>query len=135
MKKVLAILAAVLMLTSALIGCGGGNSAAGTYKLKSMSANGMEFTRESYQALLDLAAAATGTKLSVDDVMKLELTNDGKFKISIYQEEDKEGTYKIEGEKITLSAPDGEAGDAIEGTLKNGELTISMDGTTVVFAK
>ena len=131
-KKLVSLALAAVLGMTLLAGCGGGSSAAGTYKFKSMSMSGMEITRDSLQALLDLAAAAGGESQKVDDVMKLELTNDGKFKIGIYESEDKEGTYKLEGEKITLTGPDG---SAIEGTLKNGELTISMEGETVVFAK
>lgn len=132
MKKVLAILTAVLMLTVALIGCGGGaGGSAGTYKFKSMSAGGMEVTRESLQQILDIAAAAGGEKMNVDDVMKLELTNDGKFKMGIYQEEDVEGTYEVSGETIKMTAD----GETLEGTLKGNTLTISMEGESIVFEK
>ena len=57
MKKAIAVLMTVLVIAGALIGCGGG--AAGTYKFKSMSASGVSYTRETFQALLDLADELT----------------------------------------------------------------------------
>ena len=130
MKKAVAVLMTVLVIAGALIGCGGG--AAGTYKFKSMSASGVSYTRETFQAFLDLAAGMGGEKLNVDDVMKFELTNDGKFTMDIYGEDEAEGTYTLSGDKITLTGPDG---SSIDGTLKGNELTLTMEGETIVFEK
>ncbi|MBP5230279.1 MAG: hypothetical protein ILO68_00985, partial [Clostridia bacterium] len=65
-------------------------------------------------------------------VMKFELTNDGKFTMDIYGQDEAEGTYTLSGDKITLTGPDG---SSIDGTLKGNELTLTMEGETIVFEK
>lgn len=61
----------------------------------------------------------------------LEL-KDGDFTMTLPGTSGKQtGTYKVDGEKITLTAE----GQSITGTVKDGKITISMDNQSLTFTK
>lgn len=111
-KRVLTFLMALMMVLG-LAACGGGSgkSAAGIYKVTKMSSDGIEMTTEEISELF-------GTEVK----MTLELKDDNSFVLDLGIMGDGEtgsGTWKLDGDSLTLSA-DGE------------DITTTFDGKTIV---
>lgn len=132
-KKLLAVLLAMLMLISLLAGCGEKGEVTddpastgktqtdpnlGIYKLSSMA--GMSIAEYAELLEMDYQAARDSLTVTLKEGGKATMTSDG---------EPIEGTWTLEGEKFTL----GEDGGSYEGTLKDGVMTIDIEGETVVF--
>lgn len=111
-NRSIALLAALLLALS-LCACGGGGSAVepGKYTSTSVIINGM-----------NLGAGEEW----------VELKDDGTAVIFV-QSELKSVSYTCEGGVLTFSGADGQSFGT--GTLNNGELTITLPGTTFVFQK
>lgn len=113
-KRVLTFLMALMMVLGlAACGGGGGESAAGVYKITKMSSEGIEMTTEEMSELFGM---------EVD--MTLELKDDNTFVLDLgflaaEGEEGNSGTWKLDGDALTLSA-DGE------------DITTTYDGKTIV---
>ena len=69
-----------------------------------------------------------GTKLT-EDFFVLELKEDGTFVMSssMSGSENATGTWKLDGEKLTLEAGE-QDGISVDGTLKDGSVTIAFRG-------
>ena len=114
MKKTLAVLLAIVCVIS-LCACGnaGSNSKAyGVYKAKTLGGLEEMLGEE----------ALEGFTLEIKDDKKIELTFDG---------ETSTGEYTIDGEKFVLK----DAEDEIEGTYKDGVITIEIEGIECTFEK
>lgn len=116
MKKILAI-GLALLLTLGLCACSGGGaqsdqSATGTYTLYAMDIDGTAVLAE------DLFAGENYITLKTGGSAELCM-EDEKATVS----------WKLDGSKVTVSAPDG----SWEGTLKNGILTLDFDGSDLYF--
>lgn len=112
-KRVLTFLMALMMVLGLAACGGGGESAAGVYKITKMSSEGIEMTTEEMSELFGM---------EVD--MTLELKEDNTFVLDLgflmaEGEEGTSGTWKLEGDTLTLSA-DGE------------DITTTYDGKTIV---
>lgn len=122
MKKTVTVLLAVL-LVFAMAACtsnggsgaaGDSNTAAGTYKMKSMSMAGVQ---------VDMETLATAVGLSIDD-LKIELKDGGDFTMTMLSAEESvtvNGTWTLDGTKLSMTAE----GDTMEATLDGTKLTIS----------
>lgn len=122
-KRVLAIMLAVVLMMSLLVACGnkgGGANVAGVYKVDTLM--GM--------SVAEFAEMAGMSEDEVADMMKVELKDDGKFAMTS-DGDTTEGEWKLDGEKLTLTAE----GEAIDTTLKDGVITMDLDGETVTFKK
>lgn len=113
-KRVLTFLM-VLMMVLGLAACGGGDgkNAAGVYKVTKISSDGIEMTTEEMAELFGMEVEMT-----------LELKDDNTFVLDMgflmaEGEEGASGTWKLEGDTLTLSA-DGE------------DITTTYDGKTIV---
>ncbi len=127
MRKVAVLM--VLVLTLGLFaGCGGGSGSgvAGTYELVSMKADGMTMSKD------DLESMAKMMNLE-GSLVTLELSSDGKAVIASDFMEDMagEGTYTVDGSKITVTINDAPA----TGTVDGSKITIGADDVEMVFEK
>ena len=122
MKKALSIILAVLLLAALLAACGGGGSSKyeGTYVMTKIS----DWTVEEYADLLDMTVEEAQAS------MQIILKSGGKAVFN-FDEEPEEVNWKVDGEKITLSAD----GESITGTLKDNVLTLDFDGEVAEFTK
>ena len=126
MKKIALLM--VLVLTVALfVGCSGSDSgAAGTYELVSIKEDDMNMSGEDLKAFGEMM----GVKGSL---ITMELTSDGKAKItsSFMEEVAGEGTYTLDGNKITVTIDN----SPISGTVDGGKITLSDENLEMVFEK
>lgn len=133
MKKTMAIVMLAVLLLGLLAACGGkdGGSSAGdpllgTYKFSKME----DMT---VQELADLLY--DGDVEKAQSFMVLELKSGGKGVFSSDDDSD-ELSWKVEGEKLILSAKDENGEEQIlEGTIKDGVVTLDLDGEFVELAK
>ena len=123
MKKALTIVLAAVLLLGLLAACGGGNKAEGTYVVTKLA----DWTVEEYA---DIFGA---TVEEVQEGFKIELKSGGKAIFNFGDEEEgpTEVNWKLDGEKLTLSAD----GESMTGTLKDGVLTLDFEGEIVEFTK
>ena len=109
---------AAIMMMSLLTACGGKSDAnVGTYKVESLGGKTVEEYKE-----------ATGEDIS--DQFQLELKKDGEGIVTV-QGEETAITWKLDGEKLSLT----EDGDTLEAALKDGKVTMDLNGIEVVLAK
>lgn len=119
MKKRIALAMALVIacLTMLLAGCGnkGGNSMEGTWEVSKVSMSGIEMSGD---ALKQLGSA----------LPTLEFKADGKV---ISSESDDPGTYKVNGNKVEITAD----GETLTATLDGNNLTMEEDGASLTFTK
>lgn len=132
-KKIGAYIISLGMIFS-LTACSGGqtNSVDGSWELTKGYSGDTEVTQEQLQK-----AGIGGTTFTFKDG-KVEITTTGSGEVS-------EGTYTVEGDKVTISAAEGSeetaSGSSVEateytGTVKDDQLTISQsDGVKLVFTR
>lgn len=104
--KVLSAMALVLVLGVTLVACGG---VTGTYECE-----------------ISVMGSTVTTTLELKDGDECVMTAN----IGGISSEEK-GTYKIDGDKITLTID----GDSLEGTIANNEIVITQDGVKMTFKK
>lgn len=120
MKRILAFVLSAVMLLS-LCACGGAaDPNLGVYKLSSIIGMSVE----------DYAELTGTTAEEAADSFKVELKNGGKATFTI-DGEDTDVSWKLEGETFTLFDDE----QSMEGTLKDGEITLDVEGFEVVMAK
>ena len=126
MKKVLATVLVLILGLSVLVGCGAGGSALeGRYTPTAWEINGVDY----YELLQQ--ASENGNEI---DEMYIEFNADGTFKMEL-GDDDGDGTYKVAGNKVTLTA-DGEDLEATtEGNTVIIEMTRGDDSMRLVFEK
>ncbi|MBO4418278.1 MAG: lipocalin family protein [Oscillospiraceae bacterium] len=139
MKKRIVSLALVLVMVVALFAGCGSDSPEGTWKIKTVD----DKDASAYiQMLVGFAAAFAGDEVDaeelakkMEDSMGFTLKADG---VATGIEMDEEfntkeiqGTWKLDGEKITITV----GKTTMEGTLKDGQITVTKDGHTMVLVK
>lgn len=133
MKRFIAIAAAALLMAALFVGCGSA-SVAGKYVVKTIDGKTVEdslnesleemgMSIEDYLELLEIP--------SLDEFMFMELKEDGTATVVMMGEDSETGTWKQDGDKVTVTIDD----DPIEFALKNGELSVDVDGQALVYAK
>ena len=122
MKRTLSILLAAVMLLCLLSACGSkaADPNLGVYKLESI----MGLSLEEFAEMLGEDVE------SVKDYMTVELKENGKASFST-EGDVEEVDWKLEGDKLILTAD----GDSLEGTLKDGKITLDFDDEEVILAK
>ena len=136
MKRFTAVMLAVLLMVLALVGCSKSSSAAGTYIVKTIGGQTVEeaFTEmlEQYGdgTTLDDLLAMFGME-SIDEFMVVELKEDGTAVLKMAGEKDETGTWKEEGDKVTVTYGD----EPTVFTRKGNELQFKEDGQDYVFIK
>ena len=141
MKRIVSIALLVILVMTMFVACGKG-SPAGVYVLK--SANGQpikEFYRQMAIGLSDEEFEAELKELlekaglnSLEELITLELIADGQAKLKFNapgEEEQVTDTWKQEEDKILITADD----ITSEGILNGKELTLDIDGRSMVFVK
>ncbi|WP_040195513.1 lipocalin family protein [Candidatus Soleaferrea massiliensis] len=122
MKKAISLVLSVLMIcTLVFAGCGskaeGGDDLANTtWTLTSGKSGGQEVTGEQVTSLFG--------------EIKMEFKADSKMSMTA-AEVTQEGTYKLDGSKLTLSIE----GQDQECTYENGSITMESAGATLTFSK
>lgn len=120
MKKIIATLICVLMLALTLTACGG-SGLSGKYRLTGMESSGV--TIKEGDALWDTAVGAMGD-------CYMDFTGSDAVSMAFAGEE-KEGTYTVDGDKITVTID----GDPADGTLKDNKITLEVGGEKMIFEK
>lgn len=145
MKRIISLALVVLMAAALFVGCSG-DSAAGTYKLKSIDGKDPKTyfsaslpdgaTDEDINALLAMSGLNLDT---IADIISITLKDDGsvlltsKFMSSDPEGLTEKGTWKQDGEKITITLD--ESKETEEFTLKNGELSATIEGLNMTLVK
>ena len=125
MKRILAIALAALLLMAVLAACGGGDGKyLGKYQLSKVSSEGESYTVEEFADLMGMEVD------EVKNMMYIELKSGGKGTFNL-DDEPQEVTWKVDGEKLTLTAD----GETVDGTIKNDVITLGLDEETVEFTK
>ena len=124
MKKILLSLV-LLFALFALVSCGENNN--NNNGGNNQDSNPKSFVYDSYEVEYQEDADATAkqaVKESLKDLsITLELKDDGSY--SLKGSEEETGTYKLEGNKLTLTNKDG---NSQNGTLENGVLRLEVRG-------
>lgn len=121
-NKIIAALAAVMMVMLMVAGCGNNNSAdnalvAGTWKLTSAEASGMTLTSE-----------MLGT-VGMDN-MTIEFDENGTVKLALY-EQTVDAQWAMNGDAVEITAE----GETIAAQLEDGKLVMEADGAKLIFEK
>ena len=131
MKRTFSLILALLLVTLFAVSCGGGSSPVGEYVLKTVNGKTVEdYFKEQlgdeaaqYLSMLNLKSFA--------EMFTLELKADGTASFSEVGEADDSGKWELKGDKVIITAD----GETTELPFKNGELTLDVDGQTMVFKK
>lgn len=123
MKK-LGIVLALLICTVCMGLAACGNSPVGTWKLESMTTNGITIKVGE--------SDATGIFSISEDLCVLEFKDDGTVIMSAMGVAEGTATWTQKGNTITITSAKGESNDV---TIENGKITVSSDGATMVLAK
>jgi len=135
MKRTVSLIMAVMFVLVMVTGCGGGSSAAGKYYIKAIDGEDIEaalmaelgeeegFTIDDYLELLGIS--------SLGEMMTIELKSDGTAVIVEVGEDDTIGTWKQNGNTITITADD----DPVDFILNGNELSYDEDGSGYTFVK
>ncbi len=131
MKRIISLILVALLVAALFVGCSKSDPV-GTYKIdmdsmiEAMKKESGELKDKSNEEIKDLLKQ-TGMS---EDAFGLEIKDDGKFTLE-YAGEKEEGTWKLDGSKITLTVDN----DPLECDYEDGKITMDMGGTTLVFVK
>ena len=122
-KKVLSTIMALVLCLGMLLSvasCGGAASMEGKWVISAMKMNNVDML-----ALLVEIGKSTGTEVKPEDIMFFEFKNDGKFTAKMDETDDEltEGTWKLEGNKLTLTADD----EPMEATLNGNSFSVTVE--------
>jgi len=120
MKKTIAIIAMVVILVACLVmltGCT--TKPSGKYNFVSMTMGGETMTKDDLEEL----------GMGLDDFY-LEFLKGDKFKMCVFGEE-MEGTFKLDGKKVTLTIDE----EDVTGTIDGKKITIEEEDESMVFEK
>ena len=110
-------LAAAILLAACSSVTGGTDAMTGTWELSSAEASGITLSKEALSSM------------GLSESLTMEF-NGGKFTAN-FAGETGEGTYKIDGDKVTMTSE----GEDMVGTLVDNELRIEESGATLIFTK
>ncbi len=122
MKRIITTLLMIATLMILCVGCGKSKDVSGTYKISSIGGQSVADLQKQYDD--------AGMDVKIADMFKLELKSDGTFTME-YAGESESGTYKVDGEKISMTID----GDTQEGTIKDGKITLGEGDDSMVFSK
>ncbi len=121
-RRVVAIALTALLLVALLAACGGGGDSkyVGKYYMSKIA----DWTVKEYADLLGIS------EQEAKEFMWVELKSGGKGTFTS-DEDVEEITWKVSGDKITLTAQ----GEDLEGTIKDGVITFDLDGEVLELKK
>ena len=123
MKRIITTLLMIATLMILCVGCGkGSKDVSGTYKITSIGGKSVADLQKQYDD--------AGMDVKIADMFKMELKSDGTFTME-YSGETQSGTYKVDGEKISMTID----GDTEEGTIKDGKITLGSGDDAMEFSK
>lgn len=131
MKRIISLILVALLVAALFVGCSKSDPV-GTYKIdmdsmiKAMKEETDELKDKSDEEIKELMKQLGMS----EDAFGLEIKDDGKFTLE-YAGEKEEGTWKLDGSKITLTVDN----DPLECDYEDGKITMDMGGTTLVFVK
>ena len=123
MKKRASTLLLALAMIVSLAACGGGNTAAGSYKLTEMNAGGINMN------VSDLAES-----IGMEFNVILELKSDGSFSLdmaALDESESLSGTWTADGKDLVLTAE----GEDVPATFDGKTIVLEQDGQSLTFEK
>lgn len=120
MKK-LGIVLALLICTVCMGLAACGNSPVGTWKLESMTTNGITIKVGDSDSTFSIS----------EDICVLEFKDDGTVTMSAMGVAEGTGTWTQKGNTVTITFED----ESHDVTIEDGKITISSEGTTMVLAK
>jgi len=131
MKRIISLILVALLVAALFVGCSKSDPV-GTYKIdmdsmiEAKKKESGELKDKSNEEIKDLLKQ-TGMS---EDAFGLEIKDDGKFTIDFAGDKE-EGTWKLDGSKITLTVDN----DPLECDYEDGKITMDMGGTTLIFVK
>lgn len=137
MKRIVALVLVLLLVVSVFTACGG-SSLEGVYKVREI--DGKEplayFTEQAEEYEMDVETVLGFLGLDTDslgELITIELKSGGTAVVSskMTEEENAEGTWKQDGEKIIVTID----GEDQEFTLKDGKLIVELEGMSMTLAK
>ena len=136
MQRGIAILLALVLTLALLAGCGGSSDPTGRYVVKTIGGQPVE---EYFVSMLGEYAegidASTYLQMfgisSFEEIMVIELKSDGTAVATLAGEAAETGTWKQDGDQITITIQD----DPATFTLKGNELSYKEDGQDYVLVK
>ena len=117
---------ALVLLAMAVLLTGCGANPVGSYVTKTVDGQPVEVYIESMGATLELLEIA-----SAEELMTMEIRADGTFTAKMSGSDPKEGTWKQDGNKLSMTVN----GATEEFTLTGDEIAYKTDELDVVFAK
>ena len=137
--RLIAVILAAVVLAAAFAGCTGKSSPAGLYKIKSIDGMPAEeyyekdaadggSTLEEFKAML----ALLGFNGELNEFMTIELIEGGKCIVNVALEDPSEGTWKLEGNKLTIDVAD-DGPQELE--YKDGLIYVDTAGAHYVFER
>ena len=123
-KKFLAITMIAAMMLG-LVACGGGSSISGTFKVASVDGKTVEDTVKEYEA-----AGLTMSASDIEDLMVIEFGSGDSVTVKSAGES-KTGTYKLDGDKLSITIDN----ETEELTYSGDEISMESDGSKIVLKK
>ena len=121
MKRTLAIILAAVMLLALLAACAGeADPNVGLYKLSGAMGYSLE----------EFAEMAGMTEEEAADMVQMELKDKGVLSLT-FDGETETGKWSADGETLTIE----DAGESITGTIKDGVITIEIEGESMTLTK
>ena len=132
MKRIISLILVALLVAALFVGCSKSDPV-GTYKIdmdsmiEASKEESDEFKDKSNEEIKDLLKQAGIS----EDSFGLEIKDDGKFTME-YAGDKEEGTWKLDGSKLTLTVDN----DPLECDYEDGKITMEVgSGTTLIFIK
>lgn len=127
MKKIVSIILAAVMVLAFAAACSTAK-VEGKYVVKSIDGKGiLDYIKEEAELEgvdLETILSMMGlTEETISELMTVELKEDKTAVMTMIGEENETGTWKLDGNKVTITSEDGESA---EFTYNNGELTYKM---------
>ena len=125
MKKAKKLVLAALMvavMAFALCACGGGN-VDGTYVAYESNGQNVEEALEKYKE--------AGMEMTAEQLCTITLSDGKNFTMTVLGNDMGSGTYEVSGETLKLTVND----STQEATIKDGEISISMNGSSLKLKK
>ena len=120
-KKIAALMAAGILCTASLVGCGSGSDFAGKWEVKKLSMGDQTIEGD-----------INGTPVAV--AFQIELKDNGEGEILVAESDSEKINWEADGDTVTVKSQSGSTQD-IKLTKDGDELKAEQDGTNMVLVK
>ena len=121
-KKLVLAALMVAVMAFALCACGSSN-VEGTYVVFESNGQNVDEALEQYKT--------QGVEMTAEQLCTITLSSDSKFTMTVMGTEMGSGTNEVSGENLKLTVGE----NAIDATLKDGEMSFSLNGTSMKLKK